>query len=80
MEKKRQDNQRKHTALEIILFFMHRKLRSGYKKNVPQGCTLAQLCLCKGNVYVILKKDVYQQLRRADIAENRSVHALRKKE
>ena len=26
------------------------------------------------------KKDVYQQLRRADIAENRSVHALRKKE
>ena len=45
-----------------------------------QGCTLAQLCLCKGNVYVILKKDVYQQLRRADIAENRSVHALRKKE
>jgi hypothetical protein len=36
--------------------------------------------LCKGNVYVILKKDVYQQLRRADIAENRSVHALRKKE
>ena len=43
-------------------------------------CAAAQLCLCKGNVYAILKKDVYQQLRRADIAENRSVHALRKKE
>lgn len=68
MEKKRQDDQRKHTALEIILFFtLHR-------------CVAAQLCLCKGNVYAILKKDVYQQLRRADIAENRSVHALRKKE
>ena len=68
MEKKRQDNQRKHTALEIILFF-----------TLPR-CAAAQLCLCKGNVYAILKKDVYQQLRRADIAENRSVHALRKKE
>ncbi len=44
IEKKRQDNQRKHTALEIILFFtLHR-------------CVAAQLCLCKGNVYVILKK------------------------
>lgn len=54
--------------MEIILFFtLHR-------------CVAAQLCLCKGNVYAILKKDVYQQLRRADIAENRSVHALRKKE
>lgn len=41
MEKKRQDDQRKHTALEIILFFMYRKLRSGYKKRSARMHTRA---------------------------------------
>ena len=52
MEKKRQDDQRKHTALEIILFFMYRKLRSGYKKTFRKDAH-SRSCACAKGTFML---------------------------
>lgn len=66
MEKKRQDDQRKHTARRSSCFSLHTDVQ-------PHSCACA-----KGMFMLFLKKCV-EVMRRADTETKRSVRAMRKK-